>query len=194
MSDGIIKDVTGLVNALGVKELVQLGTSLTQQGVEAGAKAIAKKSEERGSLVEVAEVYSDSYHVDVEDAKRWLEEDGLRAETVLALPDIAYKDCRESEVVASNFKLGEKVKPGTRIILIYVTAEVIGASRLLFEEFEKLKEEKAAKSKQSRDKAKESVQKGFNSVVATTQKGIGGLLSKIPKKEKSGPGDIDDTD
>ena len=191
MASELIKDVTDLVDALGVKDLVQLGTSLAQRGVDAGSHTIAKKIDEKNSLVEVPELYSSDYRLKVEDAKRWLEEDGLKAEAVIVQPAIEYKDCADQEVVASNFSLGEKVKPGTRIILKYVNAEVIEASQKLFADSEKQKEEAqqrkaetTAKTKESIDKAFTSVQHGLGKVVTAAKEGVGGILSSFSKKEK----------
>ena len=198
-----IKDVTALVDVIGVGDLVKLGVSLAEKGVDAGGKLVAKKTEERESLIEIAEVHSTEYRVKLEDAKRWLEEDGLKAEAVIVKPDIIYKDCIDLEIVATNFKLNQKVKPGTRIILKYVTIEVIEASQQLFEESEKLRiaseekklaqdEEKAKKkaeqnikNKQKLDETVSSVKDGLTDVVANAQKGIGGVFSKIGKKEST---------
>jgi len=189
MSGGLVKDVTGLADALGVKDIVQLGVSLTQRGIDAGANAYTKKAEEKDSLVEIAELYSDDYRVKLEDAKRWLEEDGLKVEAVIVKPDIAYKDCLDLEVVATNFELKQKVKPGTRIILKYVTSEIIDASKMLFEESERqkadekqLKAEQTAMKKESINKAVTSVKSGLSDVVSSTSKGLGGFLSNLPKK------------
>jgi len=195
-----VKAVTGLIETVGVKDLMQLGISMTQRGVDAGAKAVAKKSEERSAMIEVAEVYSSDYRLKLDDAKRWLEEDGLRAEAVVVKPDIMYKDCSEFEVVATNYELGKKVKPGTRVILRYVTEEVIADSQELFNKLEKekagleqekvknqaIKAEKKAeqsiKNKQKLDETLSTVQQGFEGAVSSAQKGIKGLLSNLPKK------------
>jgi 2',3'-cyclic-nucleotide 2'-phosphodiesterase (5'-nucleotidase family) len=163
--EGIIKEITKLVDTLGVKDIVQLGTSLAQQGVDA-----------RGSLVEVPEMYVSDYRLKLEDATRWLEEDGLKVEAVIVQPAIEFKDCSDLEVVASNYKLKQKVKPGTRIILSYVNSEVIEASRKLFEESERQKAEdeqmkadkkaeQAMKNKQNIDKTVTAVQNGFGSAI-----------------------------
>lgn len=191
------KGVLALAEAVGVKDLVQLGVSLTQQGVDAGTKAYAIKAEQRKALVEMPEIYSSDYRLKLEDAKRWLEEDGLKPEAIIVQPDIAYKDCSDLEVVASNYKLKQKVKPGTRIILRYVTSEVIEASQKLFEESERQKAEvkqkkaeQTIKNKQNVDKAVANVQQGFNDAVANTQKGIEGLILNLPKKKRKNSKDI----
>ena len=199
----IIKEISDLVDALGVKDIVQLGTSLTQKGVDAKTNAYIEKLEERKILVEVPELYSSNYRLKIDDAKRWLEEDGLKAEVVVVHPNIEYKNCFDLEVVATNYKLGEKVKPGTRIILKYVTSEVIKASQKLFDEYERQKaateqkkienqEEKTekkveqnARNKQRLDETMANVQKKFNSVANNTKKGIAGISSKLKKNDNS---------
>jgi len=203
-----VKAVTDLIDTVGVKDLMQLGISMTQRGVDAGAKAIAKKSEERSAMIEVAEIYSSDYRLKLDDAKRWLEEDGLRAEAVVVKPDIIYKDCSEFEVVATNYELGKKVKPGTRIILRYVTAEVIANSQELFNKSENEKEgleqekiknetiktekkaEQAMKNKQKLDETLSTVQQGFEGAVSSAQKGIKGFLSNLPKKTSKQDSDL----
>jgi len=198
-----IKAVTDLIETVGVNDSVKLGVSMTRRGVDAGSKAVAKKSEERSTLVEVPEMYSSDYRLKLEDAKRWLEEDGFRPEAVVVQPNIIYKDCAEFEVVATNYKLGKKVKPGTRIILRYVTSEVIATSQEMFIESEKHKAETerekaenqavraeiraghAVKNKQNLDKTVATVQHGLNDAIASTQKGVKGLLSNISRKKKN---------
>ncbi|MCL2547252.1 MAG: hypothetical protein FWE06_08720 [Oscillospiraceae bacterium] len=156
--------ITKLIGAAGINDIVKLGLDLT-----------AKKVEERSTRIEVAEVYSSDYRLKLQDAKRWLEEDGLRVEPVVPQPDIAYKDCSEYEVVATNFKLKQKVAPGTRVILRYVTAEVIEASQKLFDEMENQKagkstemtEERTGRIKQNLNEKVESVKKVFTKISRT---------------------------
>ena len=191
MTPETLKAASGLIDSVGVKDLIQLGVNMTQRGIDAGAKAYAKKDEERELLVEVPEVISSDYHLKLDDAIRWLEEDGFRAEAVVVKPDVSYKDCEDLEVVATNYELKKKVKPGTRIILRYVTSDVIEASQELFEESEKQKAEamqnktKQAKlNKEKREKTVANVQKGVGNVLTSTQKGIKNVVGKIPKKSK----------
>ena len=206
----IVGDAKDLVEELGVGDLIKLGLSLTESGIDAGSKIYAKKMEERASLIKVAEVHSSDYRLSLEDAKRWLEEDGLKAEGVVVAPDIAYKDYSDMEVVATNFKLNQKVKPGTRIILKYVTKDVIEASRKMFDEAEKQriatekekaslnaekvrkKAEQDVKNKQKLDEAMANAKDGLGDVVsnvaagavkmANKTKGIGAGIGKFAKK------------
>ena len=195
-----------------VGALIQLGVSLTERGVDAGAMAIAKKVEERDAMVEVPVIYSSDYRLKLADATRWLEEDGFKVEAIIAQPDIEYKDCADLEVVASNYKLKQRVEPGTRIILRYVTSEVIEASQALFDEAERQKAdteqkkaEKQAKRaekradqakriKQNINKATDSVQSGFSKAVLKTQKGIDEIAQKrLDKRKLAEENDASDT-
>ena len=184
------------VDELGsaVADVIKLGVSLSERGINAGADAIAEKVDERKTFVEIPEIYSSDYHLKLEDANRWLEEDGFKTEAIVAKPDMAYKDCLEFEVVKTNYKIGQKVKPGTRIILRYVTSEVIDQSRKLYEESEKekakkdaikaaKKSEQDAKIKQKKDKTVATLQDGASKVVKTAKKGISKVSSTFRKKE-----------
>lgn len=202
--NGLIKGAKAagkaLVKAGGVMALVELGTSLAQQGIDAGIKAHNRKSEEKETLVKIPEMYSSDFRLKLEDATRWLEEVGLKAVAVVVQPNIAYKDCSDLEVVATNYKLKQKVRPGTHVILKYVTSEVIEASQKLFDESERQKAEKAkqksernAINKQKLDETVANVQHGFNDVLTNTQKGIEGLFSKKKTglQEKDGEKGLD---
>ena len=200
---GITKDAKRIAVTAGISGLVNLGLSLAEKGVDVGSKYYTKKAEEKDSLIKIPEVLSPDYRVNLNDAIRWLEEDGLKAESVVVKPDIAYKDYADMEVVATNYKLNKKVKPGTRIILKYVTAEVIKASKELFEESEKLRivteeEKQAQKEKKAQKKVEQgiknrekldetvtTVKEGLNDVVANTQKGFSKVVSSLTKKETS---------
>ncbi len=159
---GVLGEVVGA--ATGVQDLVQLGTSLTEQ---------------RQSMIAIPEIYSSDYRLKLEDARRILEEDGLKVEAVAAQPDIEYKDCANLEVVATNYKLGKKVKPGTRIIVRYVTTKVIKASQKLFEESERLKaEEEQKKAEAASEKIHKKAEKNektklkLNATVGNIQRGV----------------------
>ena len=138
------------------------------------------------------ELYAEDYHVKLDEAKRWLEEDGFRAEAVVVKPNIIYKDCENYEVVGTNYSLKDKVAPGTRIILRYVTTEVIEASRRLFEEAEQAQaeaeqtklEEQAAKTAKRAEQA-ETVKQRIGDTASTAQRGIGIAATTVQSGAKS---------
>jgi len=168
---------------------------LAKPYVDAAIKAYNRINEEKKTLIEVPEIYSSDYRLKLEDAKRWLEEDGFKVATVIAQPAIRFKDCSDLEIVYTNYKPKQKAKPGTRIILKYVTSEVIEASCRLFDESEKQKAEakqkkaekkaeQAIKKKQILDNAVANVQHGIGDAVTSAQKGIEGVFSNLPNKKK----------
>ena len=179
---GTVMKVVGVATEmLGVSELAKLGEELARKGIEAHA-----------DKVEVPEIYGSDYRLTLDEAKRWIIEDGLNPEPVVAKPDIAYKDCQDMEVVATNFQLKQKVKPGTRIILRYVTAEIIEASKKLYDDLEKERadveqkkvddlEELARKKAEQREKNKEKI----NTVAVGFQQGVneaaGGIRDNLKK-------------
>ena len=175
---------------IGVKDLIQLGASLTQQGINVGTKVYVKKAEENKALVEIPEIYSSDFRLKLKDAMDWLKEDGLNAAPVIVQPNIKFKDCSDLEIVGTNYKLGKKVKPGTRIILKYVTTDVIEDSRKLFDESERQKAEakqkkaeQSAKNKQKLEQTVANAQQGLNDAVTNTKENIEGVLSNFTKKK-----------
>lgn len=178
------KGALALSEALGVKDLVQLGSYLATKGVDAGVKTI----EDRKSLVSISDIHSEDYQLKLDDAKRWLEEDGLRVETVVVHPNPIFKDCSDMEVVGTNYKQKQRLKPGTRVILKCVTDDVIEASKKLFEEAERKKAadeqkkaEKKAEQAQQREEQIIKAKEKFGDAAAAVQKSAETIKSKIVK-------------
>lgn len=176
-----------MLEADAAKALVDIGASLLKRGAEAGIVNINEKIEDNKTLIEIPELYSKDFILTLEEATRWLEEDGLKVRSVVAKPDINYKDCKDTQVVDSNPKLKQKVKPGTRVILQYVTTEVIEDSKKLFNESEKLKADKADKKAAQAAKNKETL----NEAVANVKQSVENVISKISKKESTESKTID---
>ena len=173
-----IKSVISFAEAAGVTDLCQLGVSMAERAVE-----------ERGTMVEVAEIHASDYHLKLDDAIRWLEEDGLKTEAVIVKPDIAFKDCIDMEVVGANYKLGQKVKPGTRIIVKYVTVDVVKASRKIYREQEKTKakekQDKIDKIEKIKQEKKDKVEKNKQEKILKAENNKQARIAKAEKnKEK----------
>lgn len=167
-----------------------------KDGIDTTIKSHGRKAEEKQAMVEIPEVYSPDFRLTLEEATRWLEEDGLRARAVVAQPDIAFREYADRMVVRTYPRPKQKVKPGTRVVVKYVTAEVIKASQGLYEEREREKaearqdkinsrEEKArkragqrAEARQKLDNTVAGVKRGINDSAAKMQKSIGGLSPK----------------
>jgi len=133
--------VAGLVGSVGnvATGLVALaGTAVALYELISAAIAKAK---EKNALDEVPEIYSPNYHLKLKAAKRWLKKAGFKVEPIIAQPNVALADCLDLEVVDTNIKPGQKVNPGTRIVVVYVTTKVIEDSRKLFMESQRQKAE-----------------------------------------------------
>lgn len=191
---GIIKGVQAVATLVGVPELIKLGTAIAEKGLEAGITGQARKDAEKRSMVEVPEIHSADYHLKLEDAKRWLEEDGLRAEPVLARPNINFRGCVDGEVVASNYKAKQRVKPGTRIIVKYVTTEVIEESQRMYDEIQQKKQAQKDKNKQRVNDMVAGVQQGINDMAQGTKKKIDRLGIKRDRKQAAQDAEADDGD
>lgn len=91
------------------------------------------------------DICSKKFPLMLSEATTLLENRGLKVlpiEVRLKDADPKYKDCLDSQVIASDHKPGEKLKPGDTIIVQYITQEVIDKSRLIYEQTEQVKLEK----------------------------------------------------
>jgi hypothetical protein len=123
-----------------------------------GEKILTDKIEESKHLIEIPRIISSDGYVKLEEAKRYIESAGLKAGEAIAKENAALKDCSAFDVVGRSDKQKKRVPPGTRIILYYVTQEVIEKSKRLFIEAEKQKaEEKRKKIEQMESKANEKI-------------------------------------
>lgn len=112
---------------------------------------IDRIAEEKRQLVEVPELYSKSFPLTVEQASKLLTEFGFKYEMV-QLPLIAanakYRDCFDSQVIGTYPKAKQKVKPGSNILIKYITQEVIDESKKIFESEVQQRTEQKNKAKQ----------------------------------------------
>jgi len=169
---------------------------VVKDGIDVVKAHHAKKAEEKQALIKVPEIYASDFRLSLEEATHWLEEDGLKVRAALAKPNVAYREYAAMAVVRATPKPRQKVKPGTRVFLRYVNAEVIEASRTLFDEAERqkvdakqkkadIRAEKAQKTAEQRAKSKqklyntvETIQQGLNDVALNAHKGVEKLLPK----------------
>ena len=160
--------ILNIADHIGVTDLVKLGIA------HLGAQL------EKTNLVEVPELYDEDYRVKLDEAKRWLEEDGLRVESVVVQPRAEYRDYTDMEVISTNYSMKDKVKPGTRIIVKYITTEVIEESQRLYDESEQIKLEeeqqladkkaaKVEKRQQNRENTVSALKKSASNAVIGTK-------------------------
>lgn len=137
--------------------------------ITAALDKLPAKTETPGSaepLVAVPELYTKGFPLTFEQASEKLSSEGFKVIGSKMLPADAkpkYRDCIDNQVIASRPKSKEKVKPGTTVILRYITQEVIDESRRIFTEEERQKNEakakKAADRQEKMAKVKETVEK-----------------------------------
>lgn len=148
------------------------------------------KKEELGpseELIFMPELCSKKFPLKLDEAKELLDSRGLKVLPIeVRLRDACakYKDCFEYQVVGSDQKPNAKIKPGSTVIVQYVTREVIDESRRIFEEAEQqkaaLKQERAVKRAEQMDRAK-------GAVVDTAGKmrdGLGKMVHRDVKKKR----------
>jgi hypothetical protein len=146
--------------------------------VKIGADALSGKIEENKKLIEIPQVVFSEGYIKLDEAKREMEAAGLDFRELAARENAAYKDCSDFDIVGTNYKDRQKVPPGTRVVLYYVTAEVIEKSKRLFEGAERLNAEKKERGQQMLNDALENTKRGFLGAADSAKKGFGKLLNK----------------
>ncbi len=137
---------------------------------------INKIAEEKRQLVDVPELYSKGFPLTVDQASKLLNELGFKYE-IIQLPLIAantkYRNCFDHQVVETHPKAKQKVKPGSNILIKYITQEVIDESKRMFESESQQKEEQKTKAKQT-----------INGVIKATKNGVQKIPNIFIKKSK----------
>ena len=92
--------IKGAITAKFVKRLIE---AYAPKAIDAATKMYSEKAEEKKTLIEITELTSPDYHLTLDVAKRLLEDDGLKVESIVVKPDVKYKDYIDMEVVATNY-------------------------------------------------------------------------------------------
>lgn len=106
-------------------------------------KSTESKPDEERAIV--PELYTKGFPLTLDQANEKLVSEGFKmiaSKLSMNEADIKYKDCFDTQVVDSKPKSKEKTKPGTTVIVRYVTQDVITESQRLFSEMERHKMEK----------------------------------------------------
>lgn len=134
------------------------------------------------------DICSKKIPLNLSQAKELLENCGLKVlpvEIPLADVKIQYKGCFEYQVVGSNKKVGNKLKPGETVIIQYVTAEHIAKSQRLFSEAEQRKAEAKQQRAIKRAETMEQVKTTGGDVAAKAKEGVKKIVLRNGKKAKS---------
>ncbi len=134
--------------------------------------------EAQKELVTVPPVGNRDFPVTLDQAIEMLNSCGLKAipsEIKITESNTKYRDCASFQVVKSNPSQSTKVKPGTPVVLRYVTEEVIMESKKLFVESEKQKADLKMQKALKRSEQKQSI-------IAAKDKARDRLLTLAKKK------------
>ena len=150
-------DIAGIVAA--VAGIISAVTPIVNDAME------KRKDKVSGNeLVSIPALYDKSFPLKMEQASELLTNYGLKAmPSMLTLREarVKYKDCFDGQVISSKPRSNQKVRPGTTVLIRYITQEVIDESRRLFDEAEKqkvaAKQERAVKRSEQMGRAKDAV-------------------------------------
>lgn len=149
--------------------------------IDTANKQINESAEAHRQLIPVPELYSKGFPLTVEQSIKLLEEKGFTYELIsLTLNDACekYRNCFDLQVIETLPSAKQKAKPGSRILVKYITQEVIDKSIKIFEENE-----------ERRAKRKEETSKAMTSTVDAAKRGFRKISSVFGKKEKE---DVDE--
>ena len=143
-------DIAGIVAA--VAGIISAVTPIVNDAME------KRKDKVSGNeLVSIPALYDKSFPLKMEQASELLTNYGLKAmPSMLTLREarVKYKDCFDGQVISSKPRSNQKVRPGTTVLIRYITQEVIDEA-----EKQKVaaKQERAVKRSEQMGRAKDAV-------------------------------------
>lgn len=163
---------TGIAMAASVLPLVK-------PAIETVKEYSDKIIEDRKKLVSVPELYSKEYPLSIEQAAEILESCGLKMTTIktsISDADIKFRNCFDLQVLKTKPKAKQKVERGSRVLVKYITQEVIDESQRMFELSEKHKRELSLEKSIRQAKQKEKTKRVIAGAVDAAKQGV----KKIP--------------
>ena len=181
MAKGKGKGIGGIIGgALGAAALNALVPAI-EPTINKVVDKVAEEIEKQNDLISVPDTYAKGFPLTINQALDLVSSADLKAtacELTIKEADPKYKDCVESQVIASNPPQRKKVKPGSMVFLKYITQDVIDESQRLFDEQEKQKAEtKAEKAAKFAEQKKAVIDAGGKTV-----SGIKSLIEKRGQK------------
>lgn len=116
------------------------------------AELVDKKIDKRNELIELPEIPDRNTLMTVDMAEILVRDKGLSVFRHEIKPNRKYRNYVENEVVKMNRRSRQKVKPGTQIIVYYVTDRIIEESKKLQDVYLKQKAENKKKRNATREK------------------------------------------
>lgn len=138
-------------------------------------------------LVTVPDICEKGFPLTLEQATEKLSSEGFKviaSEMVLNDAKPKYRTCIDTQVVDSRPKSKSKVKPGTTVVVRYISQDVINESRRLFDEAEQNKVEVRAQKTADRQKQIEQTKQVAADVIGRTKSSIGRIFTRSGRKEK----------
>ena len=154
---------------------------------EAAQNAIESKIETQSNLIEVPQICDKDFPLSLEQAVELLESYGFKVTAVKMQSqnaDVKYRQCFDSQVIVSVPKPKQKVSPDTRIILKYITQDIIDESQRLYEVAEQRKNESAEARSIKHAKRKEKVKQLAADTIDILHGSIENVKSKVHKSTK----------
>lgn len=165
------KGVGSAGGTLGVLAIVSTVISIATPLIDIVDDKLKERAEERKDWVTIPELCSKTIPMKLDCTIDALEKLDLKvgySAIDLKNANSKYKDCFDLQIVWSDHKRKQKVKPGTLVLLKYVTSEIIEESQRLFDESEKQKAEakcaKANKINVQQQKAKKIVNSSLETI------------------------------
>ncbi|MCD7777643.1 MAG: PASTA domain-containing protein [Clostridiales bacterium] len=142
---------------------------------------VNEKIEERKRLVTVPEVGDSKFPLSLEQATELINKNGLEVMSIaisVTDADKKYRNYINNQVVETKPKSGQKVEPGSSVLVKYITQEVIDESKHIYEESENQKaqkiqerlEKKAQKAQKAKERSEQKAQKAQEQLEKKIQK------------------------
>ena len=151
---------------------------IVKPAIDTVCKQIDAVTEEHRQLIKVPELYSEGFPLTSDQATKMLEELGLSFELIpVQKADPKFCDCFDSQVVETLPAAKQKVQPGTKVLVKYVTQDIIDKSRRMAEEAEQtalVEETKTSKSERGTSETIHSVKNGVQKISSIFNKKTGG--------------------
>lgn len=184
VSKGVAK-VAG--TALKTSAAMVIADKAVNIAAEAAQNVLERKIETQSNLIEVPQICDNDFPLSLEQAVELLESYGFKVTAVKMQSqdaNVKYRQCFDSQVIASVPKAKQRISPNTRIMLKYITQDVIDESQRLYEAAEQRKNELAEARNIKHAEQKEKAKQLASDAVDILQGSVKTVQTKIHKSTK----------
>ncbi|MCD8159086.1 MAG: hypothetical protein LUD77_09395 [Clostridiales bacterium] len=200
---GVVAALGTAVTAIGTKgSVVGAAAEAAAPAVNKTVEVVNEMLEERKRLVAVPEVGDSNFPLSLEQATELINKNSLEVISIaisITDADKKYRNYINNQVVETKPKVGQKVEPGSSVLVKYITQEVIDESKRIYEENENQKaqraqerlEKKAQKAQKAKERSEQKAQKAQEQLEKKTQKAqraqeqLAKKTQENPEQEKS---------